>query len=222
MPKNKKKASTGSKGSKPRGGKNKYAQKAKQAGFVNFHQQLQAKGDIKNTAIETAKDVVGVIGGGLAGAAIGKPSLVIGLGLTGAGHFMDIPLLRLLGIGMMAANGFQRSQTVNGLEGLDKQAILNRIKAYKENFSEKLYLNKLMRKNSSGGEAANGIGELQFFNYPNDVNGTYDELAALNNLEEQILQSGLNQVEGMGETDGIGEFGEFGELAFAEASELNL
>lgn len=220
MAKHKKKSGTGGKGAKgAKGGKNKYAQKAKQASFMNLHQQLQTKGDAKNTAIETAKDVViGVVGGGLVGAAVGKPSLIVGLGLTGAGHYMGIPLLRLLGIGMMAANGFQRSQTVNGLDGMSKAEILNRIKAYKENFTEKLYLDKL-RKNSGGGEAANGVGELQFFNYPNDVNGAYDELAALDNLEQQILQSGMNQMEGMEGMEGIGEFGE---LALVEASDLNL
>lgn len=205
-----------------KGGKNKFAQKAKQAGFIDFHQRLQTKDNIKNSALETGKDLlIGVIGGGVAGAAIGKPSLLVGIGLTGAGHFTDNHLLKLFGIGLMAANGFQRSKSVNGLEGLDKQAILNRIQAYKDNFSEKLFIDKLTGKRSGNTESANGIGELQFFNYPNDVNGAYDELAALEDLEQQIAQSGIDQmqVSGMGE---FGEFGEMGELASLDASDLNL
>ena len=178
-----------------KGGKNKFAQKAKQAGFIDFHQRLQTKDNIKNSALETGKDLlIGVIGGGVAGAAIGKPSLLVGIGLTGAGHFTDNHLLKLFGIGVMAANGFQRSKSVNGLEGLDKQAILNRIQAYKDNFSEKLFIDKLTGRRSANTESANGIGELQFFNYPNDVNGAYDELAALEDLEQQIAQSGIDQM----------------------------
>jgi hypothetical protein len=205
-----------------KGGKNKFAQKAKQAGFIDFQQQLQTKDNIKNSALETGKDLlIGVIGGGVAGAAIGKPSLLIGIGLTGAGHFTDNHLLKLFGIGLMAANGFQKSKSVNGLEGLDKQAILNRIQAYKDNFSEKLFIDKLTGKRSANAESTNGIGELQFFNYPNDVNGAYGELAALEDLEQQIAQSGLDQMQisGMGE---FGEFGEMGELAIVDASDLNL
>ncbi len=208
-----------------KGGKNKFAQKAKQAGFIDFHQRLQTKDNIKNSALETGKDLlIGVIGGGVAGAAIGKPSLLVGIGLTGAGHFTDNHLLKLFGIGLMAANGFQRSKSVNGLEGLDKQAILNRIQAYKDNFSEKLFIDKLTGKRSANTESANGIGELQFFNYPNDVNGAYDELAALEDLEQQIAQSGIDQmqVSGMGEFGEFGEFGEIGELASLDASDLNL
>ncbi len=205
-----------------KGGKNKFAQKAKQAGFIDFHQRLQTKDNIKNSALETGKDLlIGVIGGGVAGAAIGKPSLIVGIGLTGAGHFTDNHLLKLFGIGLMASNGFQRSKSVNGLEGLDKQAILNRIQAYRDNFSEKLFIDKLTGRRSANTESANGIGELQFFNYPNDVNGAYDELAALEDLEQQIAQSGIDQmhVSGMGE---FGEFGEMGELASIDASDLNL
>lgn len=208
-----------------KGGKNKFAQKAKQAGFIDFHQRLQTKDNIKNSALETGKDLlIGVIGGGVAGAAIGKPSLLVGIGLTGAGHFTDNHLLKLFGIGLMASNGFQRSKSVNGLEGLDKQAILNRIQAYKDNFSEKLFIDRLTGKRSANAESANGIGELQFFNYPNDVNGAYDELAALEDLEQQIAQSGIDQmqVSGMGEFGEFGEFGEIGELASLDASDLNL
>ncbi len=208
-----------------KGGKNKFAQKAKQAGFIDFHQRLQTKDNIKNSALETGKDLlIGVIGGGVAGAAIGKPSLLVGIGLTGAGHFTDNHLLKLFGIGLMASNGFQRSKSVNGLEGLDKQAILNRIQAYKDNFSEKLFIDKLTGKRSANAESANGIGEFQFFNYPNDVNGAYDELAALEDLEQQIAQSGIDQmqVSGMGEFGEFGEFGEIGELASLDASDLNL
>jgi hypothetical protein len=208
-----------------KGGKNKFAQKAKQAGFIDFHQRLQTKDNIKNSALETGKDLlIGVIGGGVAGAAIGKPSLLVGIGLTGAGHFTDNHLLKLFGIGLMAANGFQRSKSVIGLEGLDKQAILNRIQAYKDNFSEKLFIDKLTGRRSANTESANGIGELQFFNYPNDVNGAYDELAALEDLEQQIAQSGIDQmqVSGMGEFGEFGEFGEIGELASLDASDLNL
>jgi hypothetical protein len=93
-------------------------------------------------------------------------------------------MLTLLGIGMMAANGFQKGKGVNGLEGLD--GVKERLMAYKENFSEKLYLDKIMKQKSAA--ATNGIGELQYFNYDQEMNGG---LNALNSIEDQLIESGM-------------------------------
>jgi hypothetical protein len=88
--------------------------------------ELKTEGSIKNTALETGKEIlVCVLGGGLIGAAIGKPSLAIGIVTTGFGHYSGNKLTQLLGIGMMAANGFQKSSSVSGLEGLECKYRLN-------------------------------------------------------------------------------------------------
>lgn len=184
--------------------KNRYAKKAKKSSILGSMQSLPTKGNVKNSLLETGKDLlVGVIGGGLVGAAIGKPSLLIGLGMTGAGHFMDNRLATIFGIGIMASNGFQQ-KSVDGLDGLE--GIKDRIMAYKDSFSEKLFLDKLVKKD--GGTS--GFGNLQYFNYQNEVNndmalrGDYEmsgHLAALDNIERQIEESGFNRMQMTGSYD---------------------
>lgn len=165
--------------------KNSYAKKARKKGFMHgMNNGLPTKGNVKNTLLETGKDLlVGVIGGGLVGAAIGKPSLAVGTLLTGVGHYTDNRLATLFGIGIMASNGFQRSKTVSGLDGMD--GIKDRLLAYKESFGEKLYLDKFTKGKS---EATNGMGSVQYFSYPEEaytINGP-----SLDEIEEQIAESG--------------------------------
>jgi hypothetical protein len=165
--------------------KNRYSQKAKKKHFLSgMNEELPTKGNAKNTLLETGKDIlIGVVGGGLIGAIIGKPSLAVGIITTGAGHYSDNKLIQLLGIGMMAANGFQKSGAVSGLEGL--AGVKERLQAYKESMSEKFYLDKILKKKG----ATNGIGELQYFSYPgSSVNG---ELAALDDIENQLAESAM-------------------------------
>ena len=166
--------------------KNQYKQKARKKGFLTgMNEELPTKGNVKNTMLETGKDLlVAVLGGGLIGSAIGRPSLAIGIVATGTGHYTQSRMLTLLGIGMMAANGFQKGKSVNGLEGLD--GVKERLMAYKENFSEKLYLDKILKQKSAA--ATNGIGGLQYFNYDQEMNGG---LNALNSIEDQLIESGM-------------------------------
>ena len=166
--------------------KNQYKQKAKKKGFLTgMNAELPTKGNVKNTMLETGKDLlVAVLGGGLIGSAIGRPSLAIGIVATGTGHYTQSRMLTLLGIGMMAANGFQKGKGVNGLEGLD--GVKERLVAYKENFSEKLYLDKILKQKSAA--VTNGFGQVQYFNYDQEMNGG---LNALNNIEDQLIESGM-------------------------------
>ena len=67
--------------------KKQYSKTAKRKTFMQgFSSELKTKGDMKNTALETGKDIlVCVLGGGLIGAAIGRPSLAVGIVTTGLG-----------------------------------------------------------------------------------------------------------------------------------------
>ncbi len=214
---------------------NSYAKKdAKKNILGSMTHNLETKGDVKNSLLETGKDIlVGVVGGGLIGAAIGKPSLIIGIGVTGTGHYMGNRLATLLGIGMMAANGFQQSKSVQGLDGMDMQSIKGRINAYKDNFIEKTYLDKVMNKNAAPGkqskEETAGFGELQFFNYPNDRQAYHHDLTALDSIEQQIEESGMAHMQmtgiGMGDMEEVGEIGELGQMgeySLVDASDYNL
>ena len=163
--------------------KTQYAKKAKRQSFMqSFGSDIKTKGSVKNTAIATGKDIlICVLGGGLIGAAIGRPSLAVGMAATGLGHYSGNKLTQLLGIGMMAANGFQRNTTVSGLEGLD--GVKERVQAFKESMSERLYLDKLKRGSSAG--TTSGFGDLQYFSYPNN------DLAALDAIEDQLSDSAM-------------------------------
>ena len=226
--------------------KKDYAKEAKRASVISgMTHTLGTKGNVKNTLLETGKDLlIGVVGGGLAGAAIGKPSLLIGMGITGAGHYTDNHLATLFGIGLMASNGFQKSKSVegfDGMDGIDMQSVKERVNAYKENFLEKTYLDKVLHP-GRGGKAkdeTNGFGSLQFFNYPNDSKqvqyGMNNELSALDSIEHQIEQSGMAHMhnKGMnmgdlgdmgevGDLNDFGETGDMGDLDYVDAKDYNL
>ncbi|MBS1577388.1 MAG: hypothetical protein JST09_18975 [Bacteroidetes bacterium] len=166
--------------------KNRYKQEAKKKHFLSgMNEGLPTKGNAKNTVLETGKDIlIGVLGGGLLGAVIGKPSLAVGIITTGAGHYTGNRLVQLLGIGIMAANGFQKSGTVSGLEGFE--GVKERLQAYKESLQEKFYLDKILKKKVAA--ATNGVGELQYFTYNDPMNG---HLAALNDIEQQVAESAM-------------------------------
>ena len=83
----------------------------------------------------------------------------------------------------MAANGFQKSNaTVSGLEGMD--GVKERLQAFKESMKDRFYLDKIIKKNAG----TNGIGELQYFTYPDSMNGS---LAALDDIEQQIAENAI-------------------------------
>ena len=165
---------------------------------------LETKGDIKNTAIETLKDVViGVVAGGVAGSAIGRASLLIGAAVTGLGHYYKSRLASVFGVGMMAANGFQPTTTTplkgtpkEGLEGAlagAKERMMN----FKDSFSEKLYLDKVLKTKEVAKEetTTKGVGEVQYFTYPEnkelgESTATELDLTALDRLEKQVVKSG--------------------------------
>lgn len=169
--------------------KNRYKSQAKKKQFLSgLNEGLPTKGNVKNTALETGKDIlVGVLGGGLLAAIIGKPSMLVGIVTTGAGHYTDSKIIQMIGLGMMAANGFTKtnSNAVSGLEGLD--GIKERLQAYKESMKEKLYLDKIIKKQKDAA-ATNGIGELQYFTYNDPMNG---HLAALDDIEQQVAESAM-------------------------------
>lgn len=135
----------------------------------------------KKAAIETGKDiVVGAIGGGIVGVIIGKPSLLIGAGVTGYGHFANKPLARTFGMGMMMGGGFD---TAKSLSGLSADEVKDRMLKFKDSFFSKLYLDKFFKKEDKPAQqknenGTNGFGEL--------------DLSELDHFEQQVLQKGAD------------------------------
>src|SRR5574337_580393 len=182
--------------------KNSYERAAQKKSLLGeITKDLETKGDIKNSAIETVKVVViGVVAGGVAGSAIGRASLIIGAAVTGLGHYYKSRLASIFGIGMMAANGFQQSDTQmkgtpkEGLEGALEGA-KERVMNFKDTFSQKLYLDKVLKtkepKKDDG--TTSGVGEVQYFTYPENKElnaGKELDLTALDQLEKQVAESG--------------------------------
>lgn len=200
--------------------KNKYAEKSKQKGLLGIPSMSaqQTKGDIKGSLLETGKDlVIGVIGGGVAGAVVGRASLILGVGVTLASYYMGSKEAAMFGVGMMAANGFQKmTGTVSGIEDQNLEGfegIKDRVMTFKDTFSQKLWLDKILKKTDAA-KPTNGLGDVQYFTYPQqeglpvgDV-GEID-LSALDRIEQQIKQqakstpavSGAYSDESMGSLD---------------------
>jgi len=169
--------------------KKKKASKSK-SHVLAIAQELNTKGSAKNSAIESVKDlVVGVVGGGLAGAAIGKPSLLVGLGTSLIGHYMGSSMATSFGLGMMASGGYQIGQgAVNGtgLTGLD--GAKERMKAFGANIKQRLYIDKIIKpKETQSDEGTNGMGNVQYFKYPQNQEL---DMGALNDIESEIARSG--------------------------------
>jgi hypothetical protein len=184
--------------------KNSYEQKAKKQSLLgSITQDLETKGDAKNSAIEMVKDVVvGVVAGGVAGSAIGRASLIIGAAVTGLGHYYKSRLASVFGVGMMAASGFQK--TDEQMKGTEKEGFggvvdgaKERVMNFKDSFSQKLFLDKVLKskKTDEKKESTNGVGEVQYFTYPENKelgeNTTEElDLTALDRIEKQVAESG--------------------------------
>lgn len=148
---------------------------------------------VKESAIQTGKDLlIGVIGGGIAGAVIGKSSLLIGIGVTGYGHFANKPMLSTFGIGMMASSGFT-AQGTNGVDGFSAEDVKARVMSFKDSIASKLFLDKIIKKKTE--ETTNGVGEVQYYEYPNE-NKELD-FSALDRLHSQVVQSGIDYKKSM-------------------------
>ncbi len=186
--------------------KNTYVKNArKKSALAGITQTLETKGDLKNTAIETAKDlVVGVIGGGIVGAALGRASLLVGTAINGIGHYTKSRLASVFGIGMMASNGFQKP--ADQVTGTEKQGVLEGVKerltAYKESFLTKLYVDKIMKKKQqSSGDGTSGVGEVKYFVYPGNKNKETD-MSELERIENQVAESAKQFTESQ-QTNGL-------------------
>jgi len=100
--------------------------------------------------ISTAKDVgsdllIGVLGGGLLAATLGRPAFLVGLGISGYAHHTNNNSLKALGLGMMA------SGTMSALNGkiIDPKLpaadqMMERVKAFGMELKRKLFIDKLI------------------------------------------------------------------------------
>lgn len=157
--------------------------------------------------------LVGAALGGLTGAALGRWSLLAGAAINVAGNYWEQHAVSSFGVGMMAS-GFQAkapSAATNGVNGTDDDLLgLNDAKeralAYGKGFAQKMWLDKFIPSLKPSG--VNGLGEVQYFVYPNENPVGAIDMSALDRLESQVSQSaqqyaGKQQVSGLDEMEGI-------------------
>lgn len=172
--------------------KNHYERQAKKKSLLgSITKDLDTKGDVKNSALETLKDiVVGVIGGGVVGAAIGRASLAIGAVVTGIGHYTKSRLASIFGVGMMASGGFQKQESVSGTESTSMMdGMKERVKGFKDSLTQRLFLDKILKSKKDSTESTNGMGEVQYLVYPGNKENEL-EMNALERIERQVAESG--------------------------------
>jgi hypothetical protein len=195
---------------------NSYEKKAKKKELLGF---IPDTGDVKQAAMDTGRDLlIGAIGGGLAGAILGRSSLLVGIAVTGISNYLKLKAGTSFGIGLMAAGGYQTISSVNGVTQSGFEGVKERMEAFKEDLKQKLFLDKILKTKKTE-EAVSGVGEVQYFTYPggNDLEGN----AALDHIEQQIAASAeaydAQQVSGaydddMGDTDDSNLLGETDEI----------
>lgn len=188
--------------------KNKYVQQARQKTLMGAKDSaaVETKHDFKKTAAYTGRDILfGGIAGSLAGAVVGRSSLLVGVAITGAGHYFGSPTAAMFGVGMMASGGYQTvNAAMNGTEKEGIAGIKERFSNFKDNLKRQLFLDKIMTKKkvkekTEDEEGTNGMGNVQYFKHPggDDVSGL--DFTEANRIEEQIEESGKKfaQVNGM-------------------------
>jgi hypothetical protein len=111
-----------------------------------FISETKPNNKFKTTAEGMGRDVlIGVLGGGLASALLGKYSFIIGLGVAGFGHYSENKALSALGLGMMASGTFM---ALTGKKQDEKKPKSDRIKerleAFKEELKQKFFLDKIL------------------------------------------------------------------------------
>jgi hypothetical protein len=155
------------------------------------------KGKGKETVYKTLANVgVAVIGGGLVTAIIGKPSFLLGLGLTGYGYYKDISWLAPLGIGMMASSHLVPNESSTGVSGFNlKQETENaksRLMSFKDSLLSKTYIDKVIKPKATSKSSANRTIETPVMEETTEGFGSVEaNLNVLNQIEKQLVSSAM-------------------------------
>jgi hypothetical protein len=118
---------------------------------VREKEKYKQKSKLKSTAEGMGLDIlVGVLGGGVASALLGKYSFLVGLGVSGIGHFSENKTLTALGLGMMASGTFT---ALTSKQQDEKKPLPDRIKerleAFQDELKRKVFLDKISLGNNS-------------------------------------------------------------------------
>jgi hypothetical protein len=163
---------------------------------------------VKDAATELGKDlVVGVIGGGVAGAVLGRLSFIVGAAVSGVGHYAKSRIASALGLGMMASGTYQTISGMNGKPAEGLQGVKERLLALKDDMKKRIFLDKVLKakepkEETTDTKTTNGLGQVQYFVYPNTEESMGElDMSVLDKIHESIqakATNGLNGEEEMG------------------------
>lgn len=133
-----------------------------------------------------------VLGGGLGAAIFGRPSFIIGAGLTFAGCYKkDNHWLTPLGLGMMATS-VANSNTINGVEGFSVKNEIDKAKTrfvdLKESLMRKTYLDEIIKSKSKSGNKRNMNAIEETTNGFGSVNAN---LNVLDQVEQKLIADAI-------------------------------
>lgn len=197
-------------------GKNSYEKKAHRKQMLNGTSagNTETKGNIGKSAMAMGTDViVGGILGMVAGRLIGRTSLLVGMAVSGTGHYIGNHQTTAFGIGMMATGGYQAVGFNGTLSGLEE--IKSRWNAVKEDLKYKLFLDKIIKKKKpteTTEEGINGMGDVQYFTYPKELQGKPLDFSVIDNIQKEIEKSAIKHrqmhgVEGLeGSISGVEDY----------------
>ena len=154
---------------------------------------------VKDAATELGKDIViGVIGGGVAGAALGRLSFLVGAAVSGVGHFAKSRMASALGLGMMASGTYQAVSGMNGKPAEGLQGVKERLLALKDDMKKRIFLDKVLKaKEKTDESGTNGLGQVQYFLYPNAEESVGElDMSALDTIHQQIQNNATNGLNG--------------------------
>ena len=195
-------------------GKNSY-QKAAAKKELNGTADGATGERVKDAATELGKDiVVGVIGGGVAGAVLGRLSFIVGAAVTGVGHYAKNRIASALGLGMMASGTYQTVSGMNGEPTTVLEGVKERLISLKDDMKKRIFLDKVLKAKEVKTEekTTNGVGEVQYFVHPNAEEPVGEvDMSELDNIHKQIQDNAMkyNNVNGLrGSLNAEAEMGE--------------
>lgn len=155
---------------------------------------------MKDAATELGKDiVVGVIGGGVAGAALGRLSFFVGAAVSGVGHFAKNRFASALGLGMMASGTYHTVSGMNGKPAEGLEGVKERLLALKDDMKKRIFLDKVLKSKALKTEenGTNGLGQVQYFMYPNSEESVGElDMSALDKIHQAIQSNSTNGLNG--------------------------
>lgn len=168
---------------------------------------------MKDAATELGKDlVVGVIGGGVAGAVLGRLSFIVGAAVSGVGHYAKSRIASALGLGMMASGTYQTISGMNGKPAEGLEGVKERLLALKDDMKKRIFLDKVLKtktkEDKTDENGTNGLGQVQYFVYPNAEESMGElDMSALDKIHQSIQNSATNGLNGEDELSGEEEMG---------------